>query len=71
MSTECKDTTLKGFGDYTDEQYDQMGKDLNEKINSLIKETENKYCVQPIIKMNDTHTRVDMFILNKHTMYHN
>lgn len=68
---ECKDTTLKGFGDYTDEQYEQMEKDLNQKINSLIEETENKYCVQPIIEMNDTHTRVNMYILNKATKIFN
>ena len=64
---ECKDTTLKGFGDYTDEQYEKMETELSHKINSLIAEVVNKYCVQPLIELNDITTRVGIFILNKAT----
>jgi hypothetical protein len=42
-----------------------MEKELEDKINHLINETENKYCVQPMIKLKDSETRVSVFIMNK------
>lgn len=53
---------------YTKEQYAEMEKELAENINRAIKETENKYCVRPILENIQNKNRLeptDIFIFNK------
>jgi hypothetical protein len=65
MNNQCKNLLKKDVDSHTKEQYEQMEKELEDKINHLINETENKYCVQPMIKLKDSETRVSVFIMNK------
>ena len=68
MSNECKNLLENDVDSYTEEQYAKMEKELVENINRVIKETENKYCVQPILETVQNKKRLvptDVFILNK------
>lgn len=65
MSTKCKNLLENDVDSYTKEQYEQMEKELADKINQLIKETENKYCVQPMLETKENKRRTDIFIYNK------
>lgn len=50
---------------YSKEEYSLMEKELQNKINTLIKETETKYNVQPLIETIKSKTRIEVYILNK------
>lgn len=63
--TKCTEILKADVDSYTQEQYEQMEKELSEKINNLIEETENKYCVAPTIQKESQDRRVSVFILNK------
>jgi len=65
MSAKCKNLLENDVDSYTKEQYEQMEKELADKINKLMKETEDKYCVQPMLETRNSKTRTDIFIINK------
>ena len=64
-NSKCNNLLQNDVDSYTEEQYEQMEKELADKINRLIEETENKYCVAPRIETELPRTRVSVFILNK------
>lgn len=61
----CIGTMQSDATTYTETEYNKMEQELQNKINLLIEETENKYCVQPMIEVESPKTRVKIFILNK------
>lgn len=61
----CTDRLKNDIDSYTQDQYQQMENELAEKINQLIIETENKYCVAALIDPIVSKTRVSVFIINK------
>jgi len=63
----CENLLENDIDSYTKEQYEQMEKELASKINQLIEETENKYCVLPMLETKESKTRTDIFIMNKAT----
>jgi hypothetical protein len=63
----CTDVLQSDVDTFTKEQYQQMEQELADKINQLIKETEDKYCVSPFIEPLNPPRRVSVFIVNKAT----
>lgn len=61
----CIDTMQSDVTTYTEAEYNKMEQELQDKINFLIEEVENKYCVQPMVEVEAPKTRVKIFILNK------
>ena len=61
----CDNLLQNDVDSYTEEQYEQMEKELAEKINRLIEETENKYCVLPQIETKENRRKVNICIMNK------
>lgn len=68
MPKKCKSLLENDVDSYTKEQYAEMEKDLAEKINQVIEEIENKYCIYPTLEITESKNRLkptDIFIFNK------